>query len=127
MELGQLKEQIKKIEGSYKSTLSKDKHFRDVLYFEGELLQANIEKDFKMPLSQLATLLGDTSDPELGNHGHKRSDYVLAWEKVEDSYAFTLENISRGKKLKLVKCPPVFFPHLSKLLPIFIDEMAKTV
>ncbi|TDJ07204.1 MAG: hypothetical protein E2O68_03995 [Deltaproteobacteria bacterium] len=124
MEIEQLKKQIEKIEGSFKSNLSGQKDYRDILYYEGELLKAKVEKEFKIPLHQLSAKLGDNSDPEMGNHGHKRSDYVLAWEKVEDSFTFTLENIKRGKKLKLVKCPPVFFPYLSKLLPIFIEEMA---
>ncbi|RLA65880.1 MAG: hypothetical protein DRQ88_04145 [Epsilonproteobacteria bacterium] len=124
MEFDQLKEQVKKIEGSFKSNLSGQKDYREIIYYEGELLKAQVEKDFKIPLSELSQKMGDNSDPELGNHGHKRSDYVLGWEKVEDSFTFTLENIKRGKKLKLVKCPPVFFPHLAKLLPVFVEEMA---
>lgn len=124
MDLGQLKEQVKKIEGNFKSNLSGQKDYREIIYFEGELLKAQVEKNFKIPLSELSLKRGDNSDPDLGNHGHKRSDYVLGWEKVEDAFTFTLENIKLGKKLKLVKCPPIFFPHLAKLLPVFIEEMA---
>ena len=124
MEINQLKEQVKKIEGNFKSNLSGQKDYREILYFEAELLKAKVEKDFKIPLAELAQKRGDNTDPDFGNHGHKRSDYVLAWEKYDDAFTFTLENIKLGKKLNLVKCPPVFHPHLANLLPVFIEEMA---
>ena len=90
MEFEQLKQQVKKIEGNFKSNLSGQKDYRDILYFEAELLKAKIEKDFKMPLLELSQKRGDNSDPDLGNHGHKSSDYILCGEKGDDAYTFTL-------------------------------------
>ena len=87
--------------------------------------ELGVKVEFKRSLSELAEKLGETLNPKLGNHGHSRADYLLAWEKVGEGFTFTLENIKLEKKLRLIKCPPVFFSEISRLLPVFFDEIVR--
>jgi hypothetical protein len=122
-----LKKKIEDVEGQFKNQYSNRRDFIKILQFHDDLREEKIDLPFERNLHDLYTLIGETSNSPIGHHGHRRSDYHLAWEKMDQGFFLTLENKKAKKKFKVFNCPALFHPHVSRILPIFFDEMVKAL
>lgn len=118
-----LKNEIHKIIGDTSNKKVVSKYIRDVLYYEAELIHNNVLLPYSTELSEVDV---EYKTKKIGIHGHTREQYRIKWQGEGKSFHFFLENTLANKERRLLDCPDEILRDINELLPIIIEQMAKS-